>query len=335
MHKGHLSGCCNAITWRCLLQTSVSLLLKPVLCVISIHSQEYHTDTHFLMRNFTLRPIWGIFCVKKSGTTLVQYTYRCHRGLETPFKTTGLSLGWIPASVIGLEDRQGQHLTSSRKVGFPVPYLRVKPNLPVPPISGRPTSPRGGGGGGFNSLVCGLVLRFDGGRNPRKIHLRCKEPVVNTGEGEFRLAIKLISFHPWWWFIAWCWWDSYVNTTSCQVIHHADLWWFKFNLIEEFPAPPAFSAWPMWRGLDVFVIERYHWGNLSWTSDTQKGDQVMVNLYQPSCEYPFLLLHLNIRFCSCRDFSTAQHFHRSYSNIPKNIRQQTCPPKKVHCELPG
>ena len=104
----------------------------------------------FLMRNFTLRPIWGIFCgVKKSGTTLVQYTYRCHRGLETPFKTTGLSLGWIPASVIGLEDRQGQHLTSSRKVGFPVPYLRVKPNLPVPPISGRPTSPRGGGGGGF------------------------------------------------------------------------------------------------------------------------------------------------------------------------------------------
>ena len=79
----------------------------------------------FLMRNFTLRPIWGIFCgVKKSGTTLVQYTYRCHRGFGTPFKTIGLSLGWIPASVIGLEDRQGQHLTSSRKGRFPSSLLK-------------------------------------------------------------------------------------------------------------------------------------------------------------------------------------------------------------------
>lgn len=65
---------------------------------------------------------------------------------------------------IGLKDRQGQRL-SPLIVGFPVPYLRVKLNLPVPPISGRPTSPRGAS---FRGLKNSLVIGFDGGRNPRK-----------------------------------------------------------------------------------------------------------------------------------------------------------------------
>ena len=65
-----------------------------------------------------------------------------------------------------------------------------------------------------------------------------------------------------------------------------------------------------------------------WHLTHTKGHQVMVNLYQPTCEYPFLLLHLNIRFCSCRDFSTAQHFHWSYSNIPEKHPPTNMPPKK-------
>lgn len=160
-----------------------------------------------------------------------------------------------------------------------------------------------------------------------KTHLRCKEPVGNTGEGEFRLRINLISSIRDGGFIVWCWWDSYVTTTSCQVIHHADLWWFKFNLIEEFPAPQAFLSMahvaPGWMFLLLKGIIGGTWVEHLTHTKRSPGHQVMVNLYQPSCEYPYPFLLL-ICFCSCRDFSTAQHFHWSYSNIPKNIRQQTC-----------
>lgn len=109
-----------------------------------------------------------------------------------------------------------------------------------------------------------------------------------------------------------------------QIYDDSNLIWLKNFRLHELS-----SAWPMWRRVECFCYWKVSfWGLELNIWHTQKGDQVMVNLYQPSCEYPFLLLHLNIRFCSCRDFFTAQHFHWPYSNIPKNIRQQNMPPKK-------